>query len=272
MISEMGADIRNKEDSRTLTQQWCRSWDERQLGDTALIFAAGYSTTDAVQWLLECGANSDVQDNFGYTPLIKAIKCGYENTVKLLLDRGANIDAVDNENKSALDHAEILKRGEMIKLLRARGANHRKLTMINYATVALSDHMYLSEEACREWGREWEAAELNMVITSRERQDSDLSKADDETLVKVDTKEKVTNSSTVKHEEGKKEEDTKEEQETMVKEAVSNDADSKKTKVTPSEEDTTHEEPETSYVAKNEDLDWIATLMVSGVKFVISLS
>ena len=227
------------------------------LGDTALIFAAGYSTTNAVQWLLECGANSDVRDDFGYTPLIKAVKCGYEGTVKLLLDRGANIDAVDNENKSVMDHAVIRGRGQMIKLLMARGANRRKRTVINHAAAALSDLMYLTEEVFREWEREWEATELKKTNrTSRERQDSDLSKADEETLVKVDTKEGAINSNIDRDEEEKKEEDTKEEEETTVKETVPDDADSKKTKeVNPSEEDTVLEEPETSNVSKDENLD-----------------
>ena len=187
-----------------------------ELGDTALIFAAGYSTTQAVQRLLECGANSDVRDNFGYTPLIKAVKCGYEDTLKLLLDRGADIDAVDNQNKSAIDHAAIRERGEMIKLLVARGANRRKLTVINHAAAALSDHVYLSEEACREWEREWEAAELKMDRTSRERQNTYLGKADEETLVKVATKERVINSNIDRDEKGKKEQDTKEEEETII--------------------------------------------------------
>lgn len=212
-----------------------------KLGDTALIFAAGYSTTNVVQWLLECGANSDVRDKFGYTPLIKAVKCGYEDTVELLLGHGANIDAVDNENKSVIDHAAKLERGEMIKLLKTRGAKSHNLTVINYAAAALSNFVSLPEEACREWEREWEAAELKrMDTTSRERQNSDLGKEDEETPVNADEKERVVNSNINRDKKGKMEKDTKEEEETFGKNTNLADADSKD--VNPSE-DLAHQEP-----------------------------
>ena len=133
------------------------------LGDTALIIAAGYSNPDAVNFLLERGADIEVRDRYGFTPLIKAAKCGLDDTVNLLLDRGAQIDAVDNEGKAAIDHAATRERGNIIKLLKSRGASGHNLTVFNRAAATLSNVMYWTEEACREWERDWEIATLKQL-------------------------------------------------------------------------------------------------------------
>ena len=158
------------------------------LGDTALIIAAGYSNESAVEFLLDRGADIEARDKFGLTPLIKAVKCGYDDTVNLLLDRGAKIDAVDNEDKAAIDHAATRERGNIIKLLKSRGASCRNLTVINRAAATLSNVMYWTEEACREWERDWEIAELkrfgetvnddgNSDFSNKEQQEQNLAGA-----------------------------------------------------------------------------------------------
>ena len=199
-------------------------------GDTVLIVAAGYSTTNAVRWLLEQGASIEVRDNFGYSALTKTVRCGYEDTVKLLLDKGADIDAVDNEDKSIIDHAAMRERGEMLKLLMARGANRRKLTVTNRAAAALSDLVYLKEEACREWEREWEEEELKKIGTATEdKKASDLSQTEAGTVEKVRAEGETATSKA--GEETKKEAGHGQALQEAKTDTVANDTDSETTKV-----------------------------------------
>ena len=146
---------------------------KNDLGDTALIIAAGYSDPSAVEFLLERGANIEVRNKFGFTPLIKAAKCGLDDTVNLLLDRGAQIATVDNEDKAAIDHAATRERGNIIKLLKSRGASRHNLTIIKRAAATLSNVMYWTVEACREWEREWEIAALKELGRTSSDEGSD---------------------------------------------------------------------------------------------------
>ena len=159
LLLDKGADLEAKDD----------------LGDTALIIAAGYSDPSAVEFLLERGADIEIRDNFGFTPLIKAAKCGLDDTVNLLLDRGAQIATVDNENKAAIDHAATRERGNIIKLLKSKGASRHNLTVINRAAATLSNVMYWTVEACREWEREWEIAALKELADSSDEGSDDAS-------------------------------------------------------------------------------------------------
>ena len=64
--------------------------DEQTILDEALCFAALNGRDDAVEWLLERGADVDGAPYLGVTPLCFAVQFGRSATVKLLLDRGAD--------------------------------------------------------------------------------------------------------------------------------------------------------------------------------------
>ena len=55
-----------------------------------------------MRYLLEKGANIEVEDSNGWTPLIFAAKYGHLDVVKYLLERGANIEAKDKNGRSAV--------------------------------------------------------------------------------------------------------------------------------------------------------------------------
>lgn len=63
--------------------------------------------------LLERGANIEVQDNCGFTPLTLAAHRGHAHNTRLLIEKGANIDARDFENRNILHlatkHTDILE-------------------------------------------------------------------------------------------------------------------------------------------------------------------
>ena len=61
--------------------------------------------TGIVQYLISIGANKEVKDNDGYTPLIWALRRGRINVIKYLISAGADKEAKDNSGKPAFSHA-----------------------------------------------------------------------------------------------------------------------------------------------------------------------
>ena len=76
-------------------------------GSQALNAAAVYNQHDVIKLLLAHGANPNVRNREGDTPLVCATKYagGDPTTVKLLVDAGTNLGIADNDGKTALDYA-----------------------------------------------------------------------------------------------------------------------------------------------------------------------
>ena len=73
---------------------------------TALFRAAGpFGNVTVVGSLLNAGAQVNVSDKNGMTPLMWAVRFGDAPRVKALVDAGATIDARDNRGLSAMDYA-----------------------------------------------------------------------------------------------------------------------------------------------------------------------
>ena len=81
--------------------------------------AAVENETEVIKVLLEGGANPNVQNSQGDTPLICATKYagGKAVTVKLLVEAGTDLAMQDNNGKTALDYAKAKKQEEAIALL-----------------------------------------------------------------------------------------------------------------------------------------------------------
>ncbi|MBI5707290.1 MAG: ankyrin repeat domain-containing protein [Armatimonadetes bacterium] len=71
-------------------------------GLTALHFASWHGTTEQMQVLLDCGADSKCADVEGRTPLHYAALSGNCSALSLLLQRGAVVDAVDVDGLTPL--------------------------------------------------------------------------------------------------------------------------------------------------------------------------
>lgn len=94
-------------------------------GETALFFAVRFRNSvearrkirgesidlqqAVTNSLLRAGADVDVKDNKGKTPLIHAAEFGHHETVELLINSGANIQEKDNNNMTALAYAKDRK-------------------------------------------------------------------------------------------------------------------------------------------------------------------
>lgn len=77
-------------------------------GVTPLEIASNLGFADGVEALLKAGARVDAPNSTGETPLISAIHRRDATIVELLLEHGANPDRTDNSGRSARDYAELL--------------------------------------------------------------------------------------------------------------------------------------------------------------------
>ena len=109
--------------------------EKNNMGLTALNLACGCitfaSNLKTIKILLENGADSNIPDNYGYTPLISAVIFGTDDkiyeTVLLLMKHGANPNLKDNNGMTALMHSTLLTLSEtnleIVKLLLENKSN-----------------------------------------------------------------------------------------------------------------------------------------------------
>lgn len=76
-------------------------------GVTPLQIAARLGFAEGAETLLKAGARVDVTDRTGETPLIAAVHQGDLALARLLLRHGANPEQTDNSGRSALDYARL---------------------------------------------------------------------------------------------------------------------------------------------------------------------
>jgi len=90
-------------------------------GDTPLIMAARIGYLEATQWLVGKKARVDEANRMGETPLIIAVQGRYTPVVRYLLSKGANPDKTDNAaGYSARDYAKRDGRNpEILRLIEA---------------------------------------------------------------------------------------------------------------------------------------------------------
>jgi len=103
-------------------------------GDTPLIIAidgAIYQSTkdqralylEIIKALLQKGANPDIQNKIGETPLIDAVRKNDPEIVQLLLDNGANPNRQDLARWTALHWAVYTDNPKIVQILLDNGAN-----------------------------------------------------------------------------------------------------------------------------------------------------
>lgn len=91
-------------------------------GGTPLMSAAWMGHAKIVIVLLDGGAEINARNNDGETALIRAAEKGEAKTVKVLLERGANINVQDKNGKTALARAIEKNHAEAVQLLKRVGA------------------------------------------------------------------------------------------------------------------------------------------------------
>jgi ankyrin repeat protein len=78
-----------------------------------------------VPYIIRAGADVNLQDKNGYTPLHFAAQQQEAEIARLLLDAGATVDARDEHGNTPLSNAVFYYQGDgaVIRLLRERGAD-----------------------------------------------------------------------------------------------------------------------------------------------------
>lgn len=100
-------------------------------GTTPLVLACNLGFIEGVEFLLGQGARVDEPNNTGETPLISAVHRRDVALVRALLKAGANPDRPDNSGRSARDYATLDGKGsamlnELENAARAKAANPAK--------------------------------------------------------------------------------------------------------------------------------------------------
>jgi ankyrin repeat protein len=94
-------------------------------GTAPLHFAVAGDSVEAIQAMLDGGADVDIQTDMGLTPLMDGIRGSSPRLIEIvtiLLDGGADLNVQDNSGNTALHHAVRSRRADVITLLLEYGA------------------------------------------------------------------------------------------------------------------------------------------------------
>ena len=114
-------------------------------GKTALIAAAMNGHLDVVSFLVEQGADMEMADDYGMTPLNRTccndfFQHNHLDVVRYLLEQGADRDKPDNIGRTPLHYAALLARNvKLAKLLMVYGADINARTNGGQLAVDMAD-------------------------------------------------------------------------------------------------------------------------------------
>ena len=95
-------------------------------GETALHLVIARRDNTWLSFLLAKGANPNLADNRGNTPLMNAVQARFEDGVRTLLAGGAQIDQTNGSGETPLIRAVQIRDIGLVRLLVAQGANADK--------------------------------------------------------------------------------------------------------------------------------------------------
>jgi ankyrin repeat protein len=107
-------------------------------GENALHIVVARRDSTWVNFLLAKGANPNLADNDGNTPLMDAVQVRFEDAVQSLIARGAQVDKPNNSGETPLIRAVQLRDVGLVRLLVTNGANVDKRDTI----AGMSAHDY----------------------------------------------------------------------------------------------------------------------------------
>lgn len=95
-------------------------------GENALHIVVARRDATWLSFLLAKGANPNLTDNDGNTPLMDAVQGRFEEGVRVLLGRNAQVDKTNDSGETPLIRAVQLRDVGLVRLLVAQGANPDK--------------------------------------------------------------------------------------------------------------------------------------------------
>jgi ankyrin repeat protein len=99
-------------------------------GETALHITIKRRDITWTRFMLGKGANTNVKDQAGVTPLLAATLVGFVEGAELLLDVGAQVDLANNNGETPLIIATQQRNLPMVRLLLTNGADPKKADRI----------------------------------------------------------------------------------------------------------------------------------------------
>ncbi|MGB3754128.1 MAG: ankyrin repeat domain-containing protein [Parerythrobacter sp.] len=96
---------------------------DRTSGETALHIVTQRRDTSWIRFMTQRGANPNIADRNGQTPLMVASALGYVEGVEVLIKAGANVDVADSTGETPLIAAVHRRDLAMMKVLLASGAD-----------------------------------------------------------------------------------------------------------------------------------------------------
>ena len=96
---------------------------DRATGETALHIVVARRDNIWVGFLLQKGANPNIADKEGVTPLMLATQLRFIDGVRTLLAKKAKVDESNKQGETALIRAVQLRDSELVRLLLANGAD-----------------------------------------------------------------------------------------------------------------------------------------------------
>lgn len=111
LIAKPGSNVVNYRDDR---------------GDAGLHLVVAQRDLTWLRFLLGKGADADIANRDGDTPLILASRIGFAEGAELLLSRGAEVDRANRRGETALIIAVQQRNLPLVRLLAERGANSNK--------------------------------------------------------------------------------------------------------------------------------------------------
>ena len=125
-------------------------------GRTAMHMVVEARNSVWLDYLYQQGANVNLADNQGVTPLMRAVQLGYVEGVQKLIAHGARVDVTNNSGETPLMYAVHGRNAEMMRVLLTAGADPDR-----------NDH---SGRSAREYARLRGANDItNDVIARHER-------------------------------------------------------------------------------------------------------
>ncbi|MDB5969729.1 MAG: ankyrin repeat protein [Hydrocarboniphaga sp.] len=116
------------------------------LDQTPLIAAVSQNQVACVKQLIARGADVNLADHAGWSPLIHAAYFGSgEELLSLLVDHGANVNAQNNRGLTALYLASAAGHEPQVQLLLAHGANPAIASASGYTPVRVAQLRGLSK-------------------------------------------------------------------------------------------------------------------------------
>ncbi|WP_299196631.1 ankyrin repeat domain-containing protein [uncultured Erythrobacter sp.] len=109
MLNEPGTTVINTRDITT--------------GESGLHVVVARRDTTWVRFLLQRGANPNIRDNAGLTPLQLATRLGFVEGVEELLKKGAQVTVADSQGETPLMSAVHQRNVELVRRLLAEGAD-----------------------------------------------------------------------------------------------------------------------------------------------------